>query len=425
MAPMAVDPERPSVLFLSQALPYPADSGGKQRTFHVLRELEKGFRVHLLAFHRRHHQADPQAVADARAALGEVVTHVYRPVSIPSEWSKATRGWDHLRSVISGRAYSYYQYAGRRFEAAFRHALDHSKPKVIHFDSIDFHRWFREGTEAVQTCTHHDIESDLLARRARTHGNPALSRYVTLQARRMRKVEEAYAPRFHLNLTMSPVDTQRLRSIAPDAPVLEVPNAVSLEDFLLDPATSEEPDTVVFVGPTYLFANRDAVEYLLGDIWPGVREAHPTARLLLVGRNASGEPERFARIPGVEPLGRVPDVRPVLRRAACSVIPIRVGGGTRIKLLESWAMGRAVVTTSLGAEGLSAEDGVNAMIRDDPRGFAEAVAQVLKDAAKRRALGRAGRRTVETAYSWERVGERLRAAYREMVQSPSGSKAAP
>lgn len=418
---MGTDPNggRPSVLFLSQALPYPPDSGGKQRTYHVLRQLEQGYRVFLLPFHRRQHQATAEMAESAREALEEHVTWVHPPVSFPSEWSWGARAWNHLRSVATGRAYSYYQYAPRAFGEAYRRAFTLADPDLVHFDSIDFHRWLRPGRLVAQTCTHHDIESALLRRRATTAGNPIASRYVAFQAGRMRRVEEEYAPRFDLNLTMSPVDTERLRAIAPSAEVMEVPNAVSLDDFPLPEEDRADPDTVIFVGPTYLFANQDAVDYLLADIWPRVREARPQSRLVLVGRNRPGERERFLRVPGVEPLGRVPQIQPHLASAACSVIPIRVGGGTRIKLLESWAMGRSVVTTSVGCEGLAVTDGENALVRDEPHAFADAVVKVLDDAGKRHALGQAGRRTVEERYTWDRVGETLRSVYARLVRSKS------
>lgn len=411
--------DRPSVLFLSQALPHPPDSGGKQRTFHVLRQLEEGYRVSLLPFHRRQHQPTAEKVDHARKALEEHVSCVHPPVPFPSEWSWSAQAWNHLRSVAAGRAYSYYQYAPRPFAEAFQRALEQADPDLVHFDSIDFHRWFLPDARLVQTCTHHDVESALLERRATTAGNPVASRYVAFQAGRMRRVEEEYAPRFDLNLTMSPVDTERLRAIAPSAQVMEVPNAVSLDDFPYPDEDRVDPNAVVFVGPTYLFANQDAVDHLLADVWPRIREARPHSRLLLVGRNRPGERERFREVPGVEPLGRVPRVYPHLASAACSVIPIRVGGGTRIKLLESWAMARAVVTTSVGCEGLAVRNGENALVRDEPQAFADAVVQVLDDAGRRRALGEAGRGTVEERYTWDRVGGTLRDTYARLIRSKS------
>ncbi len=110
---------------------------------------------------------------------------------------------------------------------------------------------------------------------------------------------------------------------------------------------------------------------------------------------------------------------PPAAEGACSVVPIRVGGGTRLKILDAWAMGRAVVSTSVGCEGLETIDGENIIIRDDPQGFAEAVVAVLDDAVLRHRLGENGRRTVERSYAWDVVGDRLLAAYSGLLSNPS------
>ncbi|MBT8489142.1 MAG: glycosyltransferase [Gemmatimonadetes bacterium] len=251
--------------------------------------------------------------------------------------------------------------------------------------------------------------------------NHVLSAYVRHQAGLVRRVEAEYCPRFDLNLTMSELDSKRILDVAPSARVREAPNAVDLETFPLPDPESERSNSVTFVGPTYLFANGDAVEHLLSDIWPRVRRLNPDATLTLIGRNAPGEQGSFAAVPGVEPLGRVEDVRPHLGTTGCSVIPIRVGGGTRIKILESWALGRAVVTTTLGCEGLDVTDGVNALVRDDPKQFAAAVAGVLDDADLRGRLGREGRATVEAKYSWTQVGASVRQRYSDLIESRAAS----
>lgn len=406
---------RPTLLFVSQALPHPPVTGGTQRTFNVLRELEKGFRVFLLSLSRRAHQEGAEERRAAEAALAEDVTRVFPSVPYPSERSAVTRAANHLRSLATGRAYSYYQHGPAAFRWAFADALEDVRPDLLHFDSIDLHPLAESHLDVPKVCTHHDVESLLLQRRGERSAGP-LAWYLRYQARRMREVERRYAPTFDLNVTMSAVDRDRLKEIAPGSRVLEVPNAVSLDAFPDPGEVEERPDTVIFVGPTSMFANRDAVAFLLEEIWERVRRARPSARLELVGRNREGERERFARVPGVHPLGQVKELHPHLASAACSLIPIRVGGGTRIKMLESWAMGRAVVTTSLGGEGLAVEDGVNALVRDDPGGFADAVVEVLRDPDQRAALGRAGRMTVERRYSWDSVGRTLRGAYAGLLR---------
>jgi glycosyltransferase involved in cell wall biosynthesis len=172
---------------------------------------------------------------------------------------------------------------------------------------------------------------------------------------------------------------------------------------------------VVFVGPTYSFPNRDAVEYLLESIWPVIRGKQSGATLELIGRGTGDDLARYNQIPGVSAPGTVPDIRPHLERATCCAVPIRVGGGTRVKILDAWAMGKAVVSTSIGCEGLAAIDGENILIRDDPPAFADGALQVMADASLRNRLERNARETVVRQFSWDVIGERLRDAYRGLI----------
>jgi glycosyltransferase involved in cell wall biosynthesis len=173
---------------------------------------------------------------------------------------------------------------------------------------------------------------------------------------------------------------------------------------------------IVFLGPTYQFANRDAVEYLIDDILPRIRDRISMASLLLVGENSDFDRKRWEKEPGVTCAGQVEDVRPFLAEASCVVVPIRVGGGTRLKIFDAWAMGKAVVSTAAGCEGLRAVDGENIIIRDTSEAFAEAVRAVLHDPGLMERLGVNARETVNAHYAWTRIGLELRAAYRDLLR---------
>jgi len=408
---------KPSLLFLSQHLPFPPNSGGKTRTYNVLKQLQKGFEVTLLPFTRRNHQDNTSAITAAKDGLARELTRVGEPQPIRGEWSIGRKVRDHLLSTVSGKPYTYYTYEDDKYRQQLEWALEKETPALVHLDCIDLARFIPLLPNVPITCTHHDIESGLLARKAESARPRMLRPYIRHQARLVRRQEEDLTPRVDLNLMMSPLDADRLRQIAPSARTAVVPNGVDTGFF--DPsATSggEVEGRVVFIGPTYVFANRDAVGFLLETIWPQVRRSYPDATLRLLGRNPPEQQARYESMEGMVGAGYVDDMRPHLRQAACSVVPIRIGGGTRIKILESWAMGIPVVSTTLGCEGLEAVDGKNILIRDEPKAFAEAVAGVLADETLRRRLGREGRRTVEGFYSWDRIGERLRNTYMNLIQ---------
>jgi polysaccharide biosynthesis protein PslH len=408
-------PSRPSLLFLSHCLPYPPDSGVTIRTFNILKQLQKGFDVTVLAFSRHNHQPDASSREAAWRALQGMRLNVLEPLPIPSEHSRARMVWDHMQSVVTRRAYTFYQYQSTAFRRQLRSALSQRAHELIHLDSIDLHGALADLPSRPITCTHHDIESHALRQRAERAAAAPLRRYIRHQAGLVERTERALCPGFAANLVMSERDQQRLTALAPDAKVAVAPNGVDTALFTPSPNGGEPTGRVLFVGGTSFPPNRDAVDFFLTDIWPRVRARRPSAAFHLIGRGTVADRTRFAAHPGVTAHDYVLDVRPHFASADCSVAPIRFGGGTRIKILDAWAMGRAVVSTSVGCEGLRAVNGENILICDSPTAFADAVIEVLANAELRSRLGENGRRTVEDLYSWDRVGARMRELYGQLI----------
>jgi glycosyltransferase involved in cell wall biosynthesis len=173
-----------------------------------------------------------------------------------------------------------------------------------------------------------------------------------------------------------------------------------------------------------MFPNRDGVEFFLADIWPLITSRHSESTFHLIGKNSVDEKLRYEGHPGVHCEGYVPDIRPSFAEAECSVVPLRVGGGTRLKILDAWSMGKAIVSTSIGCEGLETRDGHNVLIRDDAKGFADAVVQILSDQELRNRLGREGRATVEKYYAWPIVGRHLSSIYMELIEGAPAVRSA-
>lgn len=414
---------RPRLLFLAHCLPYPPRSGVAARTFNILKQLHVAYDIDLVAFSRVSHQPDRQARDAAWGALRDTAAFVAEPTPIPNEHSALRKVWDHVRSVVSGRAYTYYEYQSGTFADRLGAVLRARTPDLVHLDSLDLHPWLPELPRVPVVCTHHDLESELLRRRAQRLDRPALRRYVRLQADRIERVQRRLCPRFALNVMMSEVDASALRALAPAAATAVVPNGTDTEYF--QPSGAESvAGRVVFVGPTFSHPNHDAVELLLREIWPRIRATDAATSLRLIGGNTSADRARYDAEPGVVALGSIPDIRPALAEALCCVVPLRIGGGTRLKILDAWAMGKAVVSTSIGCEGLEATDGEDILIRDAPDAFAEAVLQVVHDAQLRSRLERNARRTALKRYSWSLVGRRIRSAYDELLGRSQPARAA-
>ncbi len=338
---------------------------------------------------------------------------------VPQEDSRWRLVWDHLRSVGVNRVHTAFSYDSAAVRARLGQLLGSRRFDVAHVDSIVLSAYLPLLGEAPVVCVHHNVESILLRRRAQVERSPWWRAYVHHQANLMEREERRWCGACRLNVVVSEADRVALQRIVPGANCVVVPNGVDLDAFQPGPGRDEG---VVFVGETTWFPNRDALQYFCEEILPRVRATDGRVVVRWVGR-ASDEARRCYRDRyAVELTGYVDDVRPYVRNAACYVVPLRVGGGTRLKILDAWAMGKAVVSTSVGCEGLDAADGSNILIRDDPDGFARAVAAVLRDAALRQRLGEEGRRTVERLYSWERIGESMLAAYGSICEA-SGSPA--
>jgi glycosyltransferase involved in cell wall biosynthesis len=175
----------------------------------------------------------------------------------------------------------------------------------------------------------------------------------------------------------------------------------------------------VFVGSMDWLPNQDGVEHFVNRIWPEIREKRPNAAFQVVGRNPPPRVRRLGQAPGVEVVGAVPDVRPYLAEAAVVVVPLLVGGGTRIKIFEAMAVEKAVVSTSLGAEGLELTPGEHIMLADTPSEFAEAVCGLLENADHRARLASAARRLVTANYSVETIARQFDAICRRTVEAVS------
>ena len=259
----------------------------------------------------------------------------------------------------------------------------------------------------LRVLDEHNIEFDLARQQA--GGEHGLLRRIHNAANwpKLRR-EEMEAFRTFDGVTFcSEADERRARALVPTLRSEVVPNAVDIDEFRRTP-DQPAPDgcTVLFFGALNYFPNVDGLSHLLDAVWPIVEKSHPRARLKIVGQHPPAE-MLARRGPRVEVTGKVDDLRPHLASAAVTIVPLRIGGGTRFKILEAMAMGRPVVSTSLGAEGIDARPGTDLLLADEPHDFAAAVGRVLDDPGLGEALGARGRALVEKGYSWTAAARRL------------------
>jgi glycosyltransferase involved in cell wall biosynthesis len=216
-------------------------------------------------------------------------------------------------------------------------------------------------------------------------------------------------------VAVSGADRDRLAACAPSARVEDVPTGVDTSYFVPNGRT-EAPASLVFTGSMDWYPNEDAILHFAQDILPLIRREVPEASLTVVGRKPSARLRTATAGTAVQVTGGVDDVRPYVHQAAVYVVPLRVGGGTRLKICEALAMGKAVVSTTIGAEGLPLRSGEHFIRSDDPSDFARAVVALVRNPGQRQALGAAGRRLMEERHAWAQVASQFEARCMEVAQ---------
>lgn len=393
------------ILFVTSRLPFPPKEGHQLRSWHLLQALASQHEVTLLSFARA--DDDLAAAEQMRARLAGMETF-----PIASERSKPALAMALLRGSFGNEPFvaaKYVSDAMRARIAALAPGMD-----AVHFDMLPLMRYADAVPAPVPVVYNaHNVEHALLETRARLERNPLARLFLHRQAPRLLAFERDACRRAKLVLACSGTDAQQLRPLAPGTRVAIVPNGVDLEGNV--PArTPPGKARLVFVGQMGWFPNRDGVEWFLHDVFPRVLMMRPDAEFVLVGK--AGGLEVPAEVAShVTLAGFVPDLRPVVHGAAVYVVPLRAGSGTRLKVLEAMALGKAIVTTTVGSEGIVLRNGESALYADDPGDFAHAVVALLDSPVLRDGLGAAARACAEQHYGWDAIGRDLLAFYEPLL----------
>jgi glycosyltransferase involved in cell wall biosynthesis len=357
-----------------------------------LKSLRDVASVFVLAFGS---ETEDTARTDALRALGFRVA-VVPPRTIDFRW------WHHLARTRPLLLQRYARSEMRQVQTA--------RMGEEHFDIVLADGLF---AAAVATGIHgvpvvyqaHNVESEVYRRSLIVASLPVRARVAArLDCLKTEWWERRIARAFRFITTVSERDRDVLQRWNGGASIRVVPNGVDAEAFCPDPALPPEPAALVFTGILSYPPNRDAVLFFARQIFPRIRQAVPHAKWYVVGRAERDLTTALSAQPGVVCTGYVEDVREYLRRSQIAVVPLRAGGGTRLKVLEAMAMGRPVVSTSLGAEGLMFRDGTEIRLADTADAFASAVIELLLHPVAARRMAAAGREAVLAAYDWQRIG---------------------
>ena len=399
------------LLFLTPQLPYPPQKGTALRNWGLIQGLAERHDVSLLSFHEPGRSLD---LAPRLTAVCERVVTVPRP-----ERSRYERLWDILSTRKPDMA---LRLASQAFDRALRDWLTEKSFDVIQIEGIELAPYLDAVQDAHQDALvvfdDHNCEYLLQQRTFLTDlYSPMLwpgAAYSFVQWQRLRRYEADICQRADKVLAVSKADAEALRKLLPDLDVTVVPNGIDTKAY--EPASAEvdapsSDDTLVFTGTMDFRPNVDAVLWFAKDVLPLIQADVPNVRFLVVGQRPHRRLNPLRRHPAITLTGWVEDVRPYFAEATVYVAPLRMGGGTRLKLLEAMAMGKAIVATSLGTEGYPVQDGRELILADTPTSFAEGVVSLLRDKDRRADLAQTARVFVEEQYDWHAIVPRVEKAY--------------
>jgi sugar transferase (PEP-CTERM/EpsH1 system associated) len=387
------------LLWLNAGLLLPLDKGGKLRTWHVMRHLAMRHDITYLSF------ADASQTEADRAGMREVCSTL---LTIPrTDPGKGTWRFyaDAAGYIVDGAPYAVAKYRSDAYRAQLKRLIATERYDAIVCDFLPPVANMPSRLPCPTIVFTHNVESEIWRRHAEQATNPMSRFMLTQQWQRMLRFEGAALSRFDLVLAVSEADGRTFERLYPGslrAPVHVVQTGVDTGYFTPSPSAPERTH-MVFTGSMDWLPNEDGMTYFCREILPRIRQSEPEATLSIIGRAPTPAVRKLADIPGVEVTGRVDDVRPHIARGSVYIVPLRIGGGTRLKIFEAMSMGKAVVSTTVGAEGLPVTSGRDIDIADEPSRFAHAVVHLMRDSEARRDIEAAARRLVVEKYDWSAV----------------------
>lgn len=393
------------ILAITPYLPAPPDFGGAARIYNLLKQLQE--RADLTVFSLAADDDDP---AESESTFQRLIT-ARAPMTARSPANIAKRSVQ-MRSTLSRQSFQRHFYWHKSAQQQLDDLLAKEQFDIIQIEFSQMAAYETEGP-AKRVVDLHNIEYDVL-RQAAEHSSGPKRIFNRWEWRKMRQEEEQAWRDADLCLATSEPDAERVRTVT-GAECLVVPNGVDDQFFERQPMSTAEPGSIVFTGAIRYQPNADAVTYFVRRVWPLIRDLEPNATFNIVGADPPDEVVRLGELSGVRVSGSVEDVRPWLRSASAVVVPLLSGGGTRLKILEAFASGRPVVSTTIGASGLDVEDDRHLIISDRPMDMAQSVVSLLRNRALAQSLGDNAYQLVQANYRWNTIVDQLYARYQDLI----------
>jgi polysaccharide biosynthesis protein PslH len=358
----------------------PLHSGGNIRSYNILRQLNLRHEVTLFSYYAG--APDPEYNAQLARHFPNAVCLATRK----RDPGTLRRRYDYAVRLSRSEPYAVTRADHPKVRKALQTYFESRQFDVVICDFLLPTRSIPPRPLLPVVLFQHNVESEIWRRHAETESNLLLKLLYRLEFRKMLAYERAILRRVDHIIAVSQHDRNLMAAWVDPARITVVPTGVDLEEYSPQNSSTDKGLLLMFVGAMDSKPNVDAVEYFCAHIWPLILAKAPEAKFRIVGRNPSRRVRNLAS-KSVEITGTVPSISGHLREATAVVIPLRIGGGTRLKIYEAMALGKPVVSTMVGAEGLELTHGENILIADDPRSFADAACSLLQDAELRQRIG--------------------------------------
>jgi sugar transferase (PEP-CTERM/EpsH1 system associated) len=396
-----------NILFISTEIPYPPDSGHRLRTFHVLKYLGERHNVFFLGFNRNGTNFCDTAPIEAYCASVETF-------SISEDVSKLRFYYSLLLNLCSPLPFVAHKYYRKELRRSIQRIISDKKIDIVHFDMLPLARYLNDIGDVPSVLVQHNVESQRVYRLAQNSKSLIFKLFMLEQFRKLYKFEKNVLDKFAICTAVSDVDATHFRRMNSQARIYVIPNGVDTKFFTCE-NFSTLGNSLIWVGSMRDLYNREAVDYFCTEIFPRIREVVPDVSFNAVGRSPTKVLVELSKSDtNVSVLGYVDDIRPHVKKAAVYVAPMRSGGGTKLKILNALSMGKAVVTTSVGAEGIDINHREHVMIADDPETFTTMTIDLLRNPELRKELGKNGRKWMVERYDWEKICSNMEHAYNEI-----------
>jgi polysaccharide biosynthesis protein PslH len=399
------------VLWVKGGKILPVDTGGKIRSYNLLRFLGNDHQVTLLSYYGGPRDLNYEAALLKELPNSEII-HTAAPDS-----NALDRSLDYLYRLPRPAPYAVSKFTHPLTRAWLNKNLSNGRFDVAVCDFLSASENFPDPLPIPCVLFQHNVESSLWQRMAAVETNPVKKLAFSIESAKMTRYERGTLAKFNHVIAVSEHDRQQMLAMKPSCGITVVPTGVDTRKYSVAPPSSIDPPRIVFTGSMDWEPNVDAVDYFCSQIWPRILAEFPAAIFQIVGRNPFLKVQRLASS-SVEVTGTVPSVADYLHKASVVVVPLRIGGGTRLKIFEAMAMAKAMVSTSIGAEGLAVENGRDLLLADDATSFADAIILLLRDAAMRHRIEQAAVR-LAVQYDWSQVVKQFAAVLSQLISDRS------